>query len=82
VLLACEARFLSGVLWRSAPLESLRLLLRARRSGALSNQQVILLFCRNVLPQQFYHAARHMLDALRQSLGRSDRSAAFSEKRA
>jgi hypothetical protein len=47
VLIASEARYLSGLLWRAAPLESLKLLLRARRSGALSTRQIAMLFGRN-----------------------------------
>lgn len=62
VLIACEARFLSGLLWRTAPLESLKLLLRARIAGALSTKQVLRLLCRNVLPLRTYDSARYLLD--------------------
>ncbi|MBL6456667.1 glycosyltransferase family 2 protein [Belnapia sp. T6] len=58
VLLAGEARFLSGHLWKAAPLESVGLLLRAWRHGALSARQVAALFCRNALPRSLYDSAR------------------------
>jgi hypothetical protein len=67
VLAACEARFMSGILWRTAPLESLKLLWRAQRTGALSTSQVATLFCRNALPQSAYNAARHWLAALQRT---------------
>ena len=66
VLLACEARFLSGILWRTAPRESLRLLARAQRSRALSTRQVATLFCRNVLPAGIYDTTRHLLNRRQQ----------------
>lgn len=61
VRLACEARFLSGVLWQISPAESLALLLRARRNRALSTRQVVVLFCRNAMPSRIYDTIRHWL---------------------
>lgn len=61
VLLAGEARFLSGHLWRSSLRESIGLLLRAHRVGALSKRQVAALACRNALPPRVYDLARHHL---------------------
>src|SRR5215469_1652028 len=61
VLLAGEARFLSGHLWKASPRESIKLLLRARRGGALSSRQAFSLFCRNALPRQRYDFVRHWL---------------------
>jgi len=74
VLIACEARFLSGLLWRTAPLESLKLLLRAWVTGALSTKQTLRLFCRNVLPVKIYDGARHFLDRLQRYVARTRRS--------
>jgi glycosyltransferase involved in cell wall biosynthesis len=57
-VIACEARFFSPMLWRRTPGQSVALLLRARRSGALSTRQVAALFCRNALPDQIYDSIR------------------------
>jgi glycosyltransferase involved in cell wall biosynthesis len=57
-LVACEARFFSPMLWRRAPGQSVALLLRARRSGALSTRQVAALFCHNALPGRIYDSIR------------------------
>ena len=62
VLVAAEARCLSGQLWAS-PAESIRLLLRAWLAGALSASEVTKLFCRNALPPRQYDFVRHALDA-------------------
>ena len=59
--LACEARFLSGILWHTSPVESLKLLLRARRRHALTTRQITILFCRNAMPPTLYNAIRHWL---------------------
>ena len=64
VLVAAEARYLSGHLWSAYPTESIRLLLRARRAGALTAGQVMKLFCRNALPQRQYDLVRHWLTTL------------------
>jgi glycosyltransferase involved in cell wall biosynthesis len=64
VLVAAEARFLSGHLWAESPAQSIRLLLRARLAGALSVSQVTRLFCRNALPQRKYNLIRHWLTTL------------------
>jgi glycosyltransferase involved in cell wall biosynthesis len=58
---ACEARFLSGILWQTAPIDSLKLLLRARRSRALSTRQIVALFCRNAMSPTLYNSIRHRL---------------------
>jgi glycosyltransferase involved in cell wall biosynthesis len=68
VIVAAEARFLSGPLWKTAPAASLKLLLRARRSGALSARQVAMLFCRNAMPRRAYDAVRHWLSAVQQGI--------------
>jgi len=65
VLVAAEARGLSGCLWPASPAESIRLLLRAWLAGALSASQVTKLFCRNALPRRQYGFVRHSLDAER-----------------
>jgi hypothetical protein len=64
VLVAAEARLLSGHLWSSSPAESIRLLLRARLAGALTGSQVTKLFCRNALPHRQYNFVRHWLTTL------------------
>ena len=64
VLVAAEARFLTGHLWSASPAESIRLLLRARGAGALSATQITKLFCRNALPQRLYDLVRHWLTTL------------------
>ena len=63
VLVAAEARCLSGRMWSETPAESIRLLLRAWLAGALSAGQVTKLFCRNALPLRQYDFVRHALDA-------------------
>ena len=68
-VIACEARFLSRYLWRSAPRQSIALLLRAYRSGALSGWQVAALFCRNAFPSSAYNAIRLCYEALRRRTG-------------
>lgn len=68
-LVAAEARFLSKHLWEVSPMDSLRLLLRARYTGALSTRQVVALFCRNALPQRAYNRARHLISAVAGSGG-------------
>jgi glycosyltransferase involved in cell wall biosynthesis len=65
VLVAAEARCLSGLMWPASPAESIRLLLRAWLAGALSARQVTKLFCRNALPPRQYDFVRHSLDAER-----------------
>jgi glycosyltransferase involved in cell wall biosynthesis len=62
VLIAAEARYLSQLLWTTSPIESLRLLIRARRSGALSRQQAALLLCRNMIHGNTYDTMRHWLN--------------------
>lgn len=74
VLAACEARVLSGVLWRTDPLESLQLLARAWRDGVLSTQQVMMLLCRNTLPSRVYDPARQLYDSARHSVALLQRS--------
>ena len=64
VLLASEARFLSGHLWKVSPTELIKLLWRAYRGGALSGRQAFNLFCRNALPRQCYDFLRHWLAIL------------------
>ena len=66
VRIACEARFLSGILWQTSRIESLKLLLRAWRSRALSTRQVAMLFCRNAMSHRTYDAVRHWLTSLQQ----------------
>ncbi len=61
VLLAAEARYLSGRLWRKAPVKSIKLLMRARQRGALTTRQLAMVFCRNALPRGTYNALRHWL---------------------
>jgi Glycosyl transferase family 2 len=81
VMIACEARFLSSVLWQTAPVESLKLLLRAQRSGALSTRQVAMLFCRNVMPPRTYDAVRHWLTSLQQGRRATKRCRCRSDER-
>jgi glycosyltransferase involved in cell wall biosynthesis len=50
VLVAAEARYLSGLMWPTSPAESIRLLLRAWLAGALTAGQVTKIFYRNALP--------------------------------
>jgi glycosyltransferase involved in cell wall biosynthesis len=64
VLLAAEARYLSGYLWETSPMESIRLILRARFGNALNTWQSFNLFCRNALPRQRYDFVRHWLTTL------------------
>jgi glycosyltransferase involved in cell wall biosynthesis len=64
VLVAAEARFLSGHLWREFPAESIRLLFRSWLGGALTASQVTKLFCRNAMPQRQYDFVRNWLTTL------------------
>ncbi len=59
VLLAAEARYISGRIWQTAPIASIKLLVRARLAGALTTRQVAAVFCRNTLPGGAYDALRH-----------------------
>ena len=59
VLLAFEARVLSAPLWHESRLNSLKLLFRALRAGALSLRQISILFLRNAMPNTAYDALRH-----------------------
>jgi glycosyltransferase involved in cell wall biosynthesis len=61
VVLAAEIRYLSGVLWRTAPVASVKSLIHARLAGALTTKQVAALFCRNALPDETYNTLRHWL---------------------
>jgi hypothetical protein len=68
VLQAAEARYLSGLLWKKAPAKSLRLVLQARRKGALSTREMAALLCRNAMPAHIYDVIRLCWDqALRRS---------------
>jgi glycosyltransferase involved in cell wall biosynthesis len=64
VLLAGEARFLSGHLWKVSPRESIKLVMRARLKGALTTRQAFNLLCRNALPRRCYDFVRHWLTML------------------
>jgi glycosyltransferase involved in cell wall biosynthesis len=69
VLLAAEARFLTAHLWNVSPGESVALLWRARRSGALTISQALKLLSRNALPRDTYNFVRHWLTTLTRGRG-------------
>lgn len=79
VMRACEARLLSGALWRTAPGKSVATLLRARSDGALTTRQIATLFCRNAMSPWIYNRIRSLLDQFRrqQPSVKNRRSSAF-----